>query len=46
MSDYIERDVVKQKPCFGKCERCVWHRNGGCSEWNGYGDGEKDEVES
>lgn len=24
------------KPCFGKCDRCVWRNNGGCSEWNGY----------
>lgn len=23
------------KPCYGLCERCVWYRNGGCSEWNG-----------
>ena len=22
------------KPCYGKCERCVWKYNGGCSEWN------------
>lgn len=21
------------KPCFGKCNRCVWRFNGGCSEW-------------
>ena len=21
------------KPCYGKCSRCVWFRNGGCSEW-------------
>lgn len=27
----------KMKPCYGKCNRCVWHRNGGCSEWNGLG---------
>ena len=24
------------KPCYGKCERCVWKYNGGCSEWNGW----------
>ena len=24
------------KPCYGKCDRCVWYRNGGCSEWNGF----------
>ena len=23
------------KPCFGKCDRCIWKENGGCSEWNG-----------
>ena len=21
------------KSCYGKCDRCVWYRNGGCSEW-------------
>ena len=21
------------KPCYGKCNRCVWRYNGGCSEW-------------
>ena len=24
------------KPCYGKCSRCVWYRNGGCSEWAFY----------
>ena len=24
------------KPCYGKCELCVWKYNGGCSEWNGW----------
>lgn len=24
------------KECYGKCERCAWMPNGGCSEWNGY----------
>ena len=24
------------KQCFGKCDRCVWKYNGGCSEWNGW----------
>lgn len=24
------------KPCYGKCESCVWKYNGGCSEWNGW----------
>ena len=28
------------KPCYGKCDRCVWMHNGGCSEWNGYGEEE------
>lgn len=22
------------KSCYGKCDRCVWRNNGGCSEWN------------
>lgn len=22
------------KPCYGKCDHCVWKYNGGCSEWN------------
>lgn len=22
------------KECYGKCNRCVWKNNGGCSEWN------------
>ena len=21
------------KPCYGKCDRCVWKYNGGCLEW-------------
>lgn len=25
-----------KKECYGKCERCVWFPNCGCSEWNGY----------
>lgn len=24
------------KSCYGKCDRCIWKENGGCSEWNGY----------
>ena len=24
------------KPCYGKCNSCVWKYNGGCSEWNGW----------
>lgn len=27
---------MNHKPCYGKCARCVWKRNGGCSEWNGW----------
>ena len=23
------------KKCYGKCEKCIWKYNGGCSEWNG-----------
>lgn len=23
------------KPCYGKCDRCVWYCNGGFSEWKG-----------
>lgn len=26
---------MKHKLCYGKCDRCVWRDNGGCSEWNG-----------
>ncbi len=26
---------VKDKLCYGKCPRCVWRWNGGCSEWQG-----------
>lgn len=29
------------KPCFGKCKQCIWKPNGGCSEWNGFGEKEK-----
>lgn len=25
------------KPCYGKCNLCIWKYNGGCSEWNGWG---------
>ena len=25
--------TAMHKPCYGKCPRCVWLRNGGCSEW-------------
>ena len=27
--------VFCNKPCYGKCPRCVWRWNGGCSEWQG-----------
>lgn len=35
---------MESKPCYGKCERCIWFYNGGCSEWNAAGragEGEK-----
>lgn len=25
--------MKKHKKCYGKCDRCVWKNNGGCSEW-------------
>ena len=25
--------TAMHKPCYGKCPRCVWRWNGGCSEW-------------
>lgn len=25
------------KPCYGLCDRCIWKKNGGCSEWNDLG---------
>lgn len=25
--------MVEHKKCYGKCDRCVWKNNGGCSEW-------------
>ena len=31
---------MKHKTCYGKCDRCVWKDNGGCSEWNGWGEKE------
>lgn len=24
---------LARKDCYGKCDRCVWKNNGGCSEW-------------
>nr|DAO93939.1 MAG TPA: hypothetical protein [Bacteriophage sp.] len=24
---------MTHKKCYGKCDRCVWKNNGGCSEW-------------
>lgn len=32
----VDRGVsafLAKKDCFGKCNRCVWKDNGGCSEW-------------
>lgn len=29
----VERGNVQMKKCYGLCYRCVWFRNGGCSEW-------------
>lgn len=26
---------MMHKLCYGKCDRCVWKNNGGCSEWGG-----------
>ena len=35
MLEWRQADMSKtHKPCYGKCERCVWKYNGGCSEWN------------
>lgn len=31
----VEDIFAKDCYCFGKCDRCIWKRNGGCSEWNG-----------
>ena len=25
--------MTEHKKCYGKCDRCVWKNNGGCSEW-------------
>ena len=25
--------IMQRKKCYGKCNRCVWKDNGGCSEW-------------
>lgn len=25
--------IMQRKKCYGKCNRCVWKSNGGCSEW-------------
>ena len=27
-------EIDTHKPCYGKCDRCVWKYNGGCSEWD------------
>ena len=34
-TDEFNREM-KHKTCYGKCDRCVWRDNGGCSEWNGW----------
>ena len=26
----------QRKGCRKFCDSCVWFKNGGCSEWNGY----------
>lgn len=26
---------ILPKDCLGKCDRCAWKYNGGCSEWKG-----------
>lgn len=25
--------MTKHEKYYGKCDRCVWKNNGGCSEW-------------
>ena len=30
----MQAKAYDTKPCYGKCDRCVWKYNGGCSEWN------------
>ena len=33
----IGRIVKKRmKDCYGLCKQCIWYRNGGCSEYNGF----------
>lgn len=32
--------MTKHKKCYGKCDRCVWKNNGGCSEWRRISGGE------
>ena len=27
-------EIDTHKPCYGKCNQCVWKYNGGCSEWD------------
>lgn len=27
---------IEHKLCYGKCDKCIWQTNNGCSEWNGY----------
>ena len=33
----MERTIAMpdKKPCYGKCDKCVWKDNGGCSERDG-----------
>lgn len=28
-----EEVLTKEKECYGRCKRCVWKYNKGCSEW-------------
>ena len=29
----IKAVTAMHKPCYGKCNRCMWRWNGGCNEW-------------
>ena len=31
--NYVPPGCQEHKKCYGKCPRCVWRYNGGCSEW-------------
>ena len=37
-----EEAIRGHKRCYGKCDRCVWKYNGGCSEWPRGGEEEHD----